>query len=436
MATFTIGIIGFGVLLVLIMLRLPVALSMSLVGFIGFAILVAPAQAMSMVAYQAYLAFTNYNYGAAIMFILMGYIAANSGISKILFQTLNVLLGHIRGGLAWATAIACAAFGAICGSTLATTAAMGVIALPEMDKRNYDHALSTGTVSVSGILGTMIPPSIPLIVYGMTTMQSVSKLFAATIVPGLCLMFTVMMTVSIICGIDKSKAPKYEKPPLKERIKRLFNSGTFEIIFIFAFVLTGMGVGWFTPTEAGAVGAGAMLLVAVIRKRLTMKAFLKSLKDTTNTSAMVFLIVLGASIFGSFISVSRVPSVLNDIIAQSSVPGLIVIILLMLLQLVLGCIMDGMVVLVLTLPIVYPIAMSMGYDPIWLGPMMVLMAGIGMITPPVGMNAYIVNGINPSVKLDVIFRGCWPFILSSMILVILLCVFPDIITFLPKLLGA
>lgn len=438
MTPFAIGLLGFGLLIIIIMLRFPVSLSMMILGFFGFAYLVNVKGALSMVALNAYNAFTNYSYTAAIMFIWMGYIASHSGLSKVMFNTINVFMGHIRGGLAMATTVACAAFGAICGSTMATTASMGSIAIPEMDKYKNDLGFSRGTVATAGILGTMIPPSIPLVVYGITTEQSISTLFIATVVPGLILMFAMCISIAVLTHFKPELAPLSPKATAREKTVALFNSGTFEVLFIFVFVLAGMFLGWFTPTESGAIGAACILIVTVIRRRLSFYAFWMSLKDAAKTSAMVFLLVLGANIFGSFIASSRVPVILSEWAGSLTIHPAFIMIILMLFQLFLGCIMDGVVVLVLSLPVVYPITVACGYDPIWLGPLMVLLAGIGMITPPVGLNAYIVYNIDvrePKVPIATVFKGIMPFLLTCVIVSIILIVFPDLTTFLPKLLG-
>ena len=435
MSSITLGIIGFIVLFVLIMFRLPVALAMASVGFVGFVIIVGLKPAFSMISYRAYFDFSNYNYGAAIMFILMGYLAYHSGLSEVLYKSFHTMMGSVRAGLAMATSITCAAFGAICGSTLATTASMGVVAIPEMKKYKYDDGLNTSIVAASGILGTMIPPSTPLIVYALCTMESVSKLFLATIVPGLLLMIVYMATAYILSLGKKNRAPGAEKSTLLHKIKAVAKGGTIEVVIVFLAVLIGMFGGLFTPTESGAVGAGCILIITILRRRMTWKKLLAALSDTTKTAAMVFLLVMGAGIFGSFISVSRLPAEITAWCGGLNTSPFIIIMILMLLQLILGCIMDGMVVLLLTLPIVFPVVTGLGYSSLWLGPLMVLMAGVGMITPPVGVNLYIVNGIAKDVPLQKTFKTVWWFVLASMILVAILTAAPDLVTWLPKFLS-
>ena len=268
-----IGILGFALLVVLIMMRVPVAFSMLLVGLCGFMAMTNLKATMSMMSLITWDQFSNYTYTAAIMFIWMGYIASHSGLSKFMFETADKFMGHISAGIEIATTVACTAFGAICGSTMATTAAMGAIALPEMDKYKHHVKISRGCVGVSGILGIMIPPSIPLVVYGITTENSIGDLFKATVPAGLLLMVAVCITSFIWAKLKPEMAPRSPKASWGERWSILFRSGTFEVIFIFIFVLCGMFAGWFTPTESGAMGAGMMLLVTVIRRRLTFRSF-------------------------------------------------------------------------------------------------------------------------------------------------------------------
>lgn len=427
------GIFGFFALFVLFALRLPVALSMALVGFVGFSYLRSLDSAFSMISFEAYTAFTNYYYGAVVMFIWMGYIAFHTGISRNLYSALHTMVGEIRGGLAMATTVACGAFGAICGSTLATTASMGAASLPEMDRYNYDKSLSTGTVTAGGILGTMIPPSIPAIVYGIYTEQSITKLFLALVMPGLVLLVAYLITIFIITFLNPDLGPPGPKTTLNEKVKALFGSGSLEITVIFVIVLGGLFAGWFTPTESGAIGSASVLLLSLVRRKFNVRALINSLQDATRTSAMVFLLVLGAEIFGTFIAASRIPTTMANWVGELPFHPAIIIGILFLLQGILGCIMDGIAVLLLSLPIVFPIATSLGFDPIWLGPLLVLIAGLGMITPPVGLSAYVVYGLNKEVPLTTIFRGVTPFVVAVIAVIVVLTIFPQIVLFLPNM---
>jgi tripartite ATP-independent transporter DctM subunit len=428
----TAGILGLLALLVLFMCRFPVAFAMATVGFAGFSYLTNPVAGFSMVSMEIYSAFTSYYYASAIMFIWMGFVAYHIGISRNLYTAMHTLVGHIRGGLAMTTIVACGVFGAICGSTLATTAAIGAISLPEMERYKYSPALAAGTVAAGGILGTTIPPSIPLIVYGIFTEQSIGKLFVGVIVPGMVLMLSYLAAVYIMTTYNPSLGPQAEKKVFREKLRAIFSGGTGETIVVFVIVLGGLFADLFTPTEAGAVGTFSILLVGIIRRRLTWKHFIASLADAAKTSAMVFLLVVGAEIFGSFMAVSQLPSFLTIWAGNLPLPPVFVISLILLFQVILGCFMDGIAVLLLSLPIVFPAAVSLGYDPIWLGIMMIVVAGLGMITPPVGLNAYIVHGMAPHIPLPTIFKGITPFVLAIIVCVILFIVFPQIVLFLPN----
>jgi tripartite ATP-independent transporter DctM subunit len=428
-----VGIMGLAVLLILFTFRLPVAFAMALVGTVGFSYLASTGAAFSMVALEIYNAFSNYFYASAIMFIWMGFVAYHVGISRNLYTAAHTLVGRLRGGLAMTTVAACAMFGAICGSTLATTAAMGAVALPEMERYHYDPALATGTVATGGILGTMIPPSIPLIVYGIFTEQSIGELFIGVIVPGLMLMILCMATIYLLTLYNPKIGPPGTRTSFKEKVAALLAGGTGETIIVFAIGLGGLFAGLFTPTEAGAVGTASILLVGLVRRKLTWQSFFASLADAAKTSAMVFLLVVGAEIFGTFMAASRIPSALTSWASALPLPSALIICLIFLFQMILGCFMDGIAVLLLSLPIVFPAVVALGYDPIWLGAMMVLVAGLGMITPPVGLNAYIVFGMVKNIPLPTIFKGILPFVVTIVICIALFIAFPNIALFLPSL---
>lgn len=430
----SIGIAGILVLLVFFAMGLPVGFAMAVVGFLGFSILKSFDAGLSMVSLETYNTFSNYYYASAIMFIWMGFVAYHVGISKNLYKAMYTIIGNIRGGLAMTTVAACTAFGAICGSTLATTATIGAVALPEMERYRYDKALATGTVAAGGILGTMIPPSIPLIVYGIFTEQSISELFVGAIIPGMLLMACFMATIYIVTTRNSGSGPAGPASSGREKMKALLEGGTGETLVVFVVVLGGLFGDLFTPTEAGAVGAASILLVGLVRRRLGRKAFLSSLGDTAKTSAMIFLLVVGAEIFGTFMAASRLPSNLTDWAGSLPLPAVFLVCLMLLFQVIMGCFMDGIAVLLLSLPIVYPAVIALGYDPIWFGPLLTLVAGLGMITPPVGLCAYVVFGLcKNAIPLHVIFKGIIPFVWACLVCIVLLVAFPEITLFLPRL---
>ena len=373
-----VGIIGVFVLLALmLLLRFPIALSMLAVGFLGFSYLVSFKAALSMVSTEIFTTFSDYYLGAVIMFVLMGYLSFHTGLSNDIYDALRVLIGHIRGGIAIATIGASAIFGAICGSTIATTASMGSLSLPEMDKLKYHPALSCSTVAAGGILGTMIPPSIPAITYGIYTETSIKALFLGLIIPRIILAIVLSITVIILTIRDPNIAPRGAKTTSREKIRVLYSTGIVEVAVLMVAVLGGLFAGVFTPTESGAIGAFCVLLISLVRRKLNKKDFITALFETGKTSAMVFIILAGANIFGTFSSVSRLPATLTAMVSDMRIEPIFVVMLIFLVQIIFGMFMDGIAVLMLTLPICFPIITALGYDPVWLGPLLVLIAGLG-----------------------------------------------------------
>ncbi|NLE10259.1 MAG: TRAP transporter large permease, partial [Actinobacteria bacterium] len=359
----TIAIIGIIVLVLIFLLRMPVAVAMGVVGFVGFAVASSMDGALRIVAKDMWATFSSYSLSVAPMFVLMGTIAFYSGISSRLFDAANKWLGRLPGGLSLATIAACAGFGAMCGSTTAAAAAMGKVTLPEMKRYGYNDALRTGCVASAGSLAIMIPPSTVLIIYGVMTEQSIGKLFIAGILPGLLLAVLFMATVLLIVWRIPGSAPPGEKTSWVEKIKGL--SGIIEMLLLFALVMGGLFVGWFTPTEAGAVGAAGALIIALARRKLTLKAFWLSLMETTRITAMVFLIIACATIFGHFMAITRAPFALSEWVGGLPIPPLAIMALVMCIYLIGGCFMDSLALVTLTIPILYPIVTEMGYDPIW-----------------------------------------------------------------------
>jgi len=434
MSPILIGLIGIIVFFVLIFMRMPIAYAMALVGFAGFACLTAPVTALNMVATEIYATFSSYNLSVIAMFVLMGYLAFYSGLGSRLYVFAYKLMGHWPGGLAIATQAACAVFGAICGSNTATAATMGAIALPEMKKYNYEESMATASVAAGGVLGVLIPPSVIFIVYGMCTEQSIGRLFLAGIIPGLLLMLLYMAVIVILTKRNPDLAPAGEKASWAERLCALKGS-IAEVLFIFALSMGGLFAGWFTPTEAGAVGAAGVLLVALLGKNLSVEDLKKSLLDTTRTTAMIMLLVAAAVIFGRFMAISRIPFELASWAGELALPAVAVMIIILIIYFILGCFIDALALVLLTTPIFYPIVVNdLGYDPIWFGVITVLVVAMGVITPPVGMNVYIIKGVVPEVALEKIFQGIWPFLLAVIACIAILILFPDISTILPDLL--
>ena len=435
MSTFTLGLLGLLAFLILIFLRMPIAYAMAITGFIGFSYMTSASAGMNMVVRELYSSFSSYTLTVIPMFVWMGFLAYYSGIGTRLYVFAYRMIGHWPAGLAIATQMACAVFGAICGSNTATAATMGAIAMPEMKKYNYDHSLSTASVAAGGVLGVLIPPSVIFIVYGMATQQSIGKLFIAGILPGILLMLLYMAVIFIWARKRPEIGPAGPRFTWRERLAAL-RGGLLEVIIIFALSMGGLFAGWFTATEAGAVGAVGVLLVSLAGRNLTWENFKRSLFDTTKTTAMIMLLVAGSVIFGRFMAVSRIPFEAANWAATLDMAPFMVMGLILLVYLIMGCFIDALAMILLTIPIFYPIAVeTLGFDPIWFGVIIVLVVAMGVITPPVGMNVYIIKAVAPYVPLDVIFRGIWPFLLAIIICVIMLIIFPQIATFLPGLLS-
>lgn len=429
-----VGIIGILLLLALIALRIPIAYSMLLVGFLGFSYLVSPQAALNMVTTELFSNFSSYTLSVIPMFVWMGFIAYYSGVGTGLYTLIYRLIGYRPGGLAIATQGACAIFGAICGSNTATAATMGAIALPEMRKYKYDDSLSTASVAAAGALGILIPPSVIFIVYGAATEQSIGKLFISGIIPGILLMVLYILTIFILVKINPEMAPAGQKFTFKEKVQAL-KGGLFEIIITFIISLGGLFAGYFSATEAGAIGAGSILLITLLRGQLKWDGFIKSLKDTTRTSAMIMLLVAGAMVFGRFIAVSRLPFEMANWAANLNLPPFMIMAVILIIYLILGCFIDALALVLLTVPIFYPVVTDvLGYNPIWFGVITVLVVAMGVITPPVGMNVFIIKGVVKDVPLETIFKGVWPFIIAIFACIALLIIFPQIAIFLPNML--
>lgn len=433
MSTVMIGLLGILIFLVLVILGLPIATGMLLVGVAGFGIIKNMPAAMNLVSIDMFSSFSSYNMSVVAMFTWMGFLALHSGIGSKLYDFAYKMIGHWPGGLAMASEMACAGFGAVCGSGPATTATIGSIAFPEMKKYGYDRSLYTASVASGGGLGLLIPPSITAIVYGVATEQSIGKLFIAGIGAGLLLMFLFMIVIYVVTIKDPSKAPRGEKSTWKERAASV-SGGLLETLIIFVFSVGGLSAGWFTPTEGGAIGAFAMLVVVLVRRKLSYKAFVASLFDTAKTVGMVMFIVACATTFGRFIALAQIPVAITGLLAQYDIPGWVTMVLILIVYLIAGCFIDSLPLIMLTVPIFYPVVTGIGYDPIWFGVIITLVCCMGMITPPVGIDVYVAKNVAGDVPLQVIFRGIWPFLFAIFVCIALIMLFPQIVLFLPNLL--
>jgi len=427
----TVGVIGIGVLLVTFLIGMPVAFAMGFVGLVGFCYLVSPGAGLSILARDFFTQLSSYSLTVIPMFVFMGSIAFASGMSRRLYDAGYTLFGRMRGGLAMATIAACAGFGAMCGSTNATAAAMGRVALPEMKRYNYDDALATGTVAAAGGLGILIPPSTIFIVYGILTQQSIGKLFIAGVLPGILLSALFITAVLILCLRNPSLAPAGGPTIWKEKLAGI--TGIIEMLVLFILVIGGIFWGWFSPTQAGAAGAAGTLIIGVVRRQLSWQGFLFAIKDTLRISCMVMIVVTGAIIFGHFMAAAKIPLILSDWVSGLQLPAVAVFAVVVLIYLVGGCFMDTLALITLTVPIIFPVVMALGFDPIWFGVIIVLITDMGVITPPVGLNVYVVKGIAEDVPLETIFKGILPFLGALVLTTVILLAFPQIATFLPSL---
>ena len=427
----TTGIAGIALLLFLFLLRMPVAFAMAFAGFIGFAYLSGIESAFTLLAHDIFETLSSYPLSVIPLFILMGSFAFASGISQRLYTTSYTWVGQLKGGLTVATVIACSGFAAICGSTAATAATMGKIALPEMKKYGYDDELATGTVAAAGTLGILIPPSTVLIVYGILTEESIGKLFVAGILPGFLLSLFFIATVIVLCLRNPDIGPPGPQTTWKQKLRA--TTGIIEAVLLFLLTIGGLFLGWFSPTQAGAIGAFGALAIGVMRRRLRLKIAIEAAKDGLRTACMVLFIITGATVFGHFLAISNIPFVLAEWVGGLPIPPIAVMAVMIFIYFIGGFFMDSMALIVVTIPIFFPVVMKLGFDPIWFGVIIVLVGEMGVITPPVGVNVFVIKGIAPDIPLRRIFRGILPFLVALIILTVLMTVFPKIATFLPGL---
>lgn len=426
----TIGIIGIFVLVILFLLGMPVGFAMAFVGFAGYCYLVSPEAGLSILARDFFSNLSSYSLTVIPMFVFMGSIAYAAGMSRRLYAAGYTMFGHMRGGLAMATIAACAGFAAMCGSTNATAAAMGRVSLPEMKRYNYDDSLATGCIAAAGSLGILIPPSTIFIIYGILTQQSIGKLFIAGVFPGILLAILFIAVVSLLCLRNPKLAPAGEPTSWKAKITGL--TGVIEMVILFALVIGGLFMGWFSPTQAGAAGAAGALIIGLARRQLNWQGFLFAVKDALHITCMVMVIVTGAIIFGHFIAIAKIPLVLSEWVGGLALPPAAIMGIIILMYLLGGCFMDALALITLTVPIIYPVVVVLGFDPIWFGVIIVLVTEMGVITPPVGINVYVIKGIADNVPLETIFKGIFPFLAALIVAVVLLIAFPQIATFLPS----
>lgn len=425
------GIVGIILLVAFFIIRMPIAFSMAFVGFIGFSYVSSLKAGLAILPRSIFEQLTSYSLSAIPMFILMGYYAFSAGLGSRLYEAAYRFLGHVRGGLAIASIFACAAFGAICGSSTATAATMGKLALPAMKKYGYSDTLATGCIAAAGSLGILIPPSVIFLIYGFMTEQSIGKLFISGILPGILLAILMSIAVVILCYINPGYGPKGEKSNFKERMVSLLK--ILDVLGLFILVVGGLLFGFFTPTQAGGIGAAGALVIGLIRKEITWDSFVQNTKEALRTSCMILVIIACATVFGKFMTVSKIPLSVSNWVSSLNVPPYVIMLLIIFIYLVGGCFIDAIPLIILTIPILYPIVINLGYNPIWFGVIIVLVTCMGVVTPPVGVNVYVIKGIAKDVPLEQIFKGITPFLLAMIVTSIIIIFFPWIATYLPSL---
>ncbi|MFH1292773.1 MAG: TRAP transporter large permease [Pseudomonadota bacterium] len=426
------GVIGTVLVFLLLFLGMPIAFALMLVGFAGISYLASIEAALPIAARTVYEVSAYYPYTVIPLFIVMGGFAGSSGMTKDLYSTFDKWFRKLPGGLAIATIGACAGFAAVSGSSVATAATMGTVALPEMKRFNYHPRLATGTVAAGGTLGFLIPPSIGFIVYGMLTEQSIGKLLVAGMIPGLILAVAYMAIVVVWVKLNPSVAPvSPEAVSWREKFSALL--GVWEPLAIFLLVMGGIYGGLFTPTEAGAIGATVLFLVAIIKRKLNRQNLVGALLEAVRISVMVLFLVAGANVFSYFLALSTIPMKVASWAAALEVSPYLIHTIIVIIYLFLGCFLDAISMMVLTMPVIFPVILALGFNPIWFGVIAVLMMEAGLITPPMGLNIFTVAGVAKDVPIETIFRGVAPFLFSIFAVVILITIFPKLALFLPNM---
>ena len=425
----TIGIVGIAGLFLLLIIGMPIGFSLAFVGFWGISSLTDISVALPTLVRSFYGTFTTYSFTVIPLFVIMGELASVSGLSQGIYSVADKWLRRLPGGLGIATIGACAGFAAICGSSVATAATLGRVALPEMKKYNYDISLATGSVAAGGTLGFLIPPSIGFVVYGILTEQSIGKLLISGFLPGFLLALAYIFIIIIWVMIKPQAAPSNPaRVPFREKIISL--KSVWELIVVFFLVMGGIYLGFFTPTEAGAVGAFFLFVVTVMRKKMTWPSLKEAMTSTTKISVMIFIILAGAYVFTYFMALTMIPMNLSLYLSELELSRYAILTFILIGYLVLGCFLDATSMMVLTLPVIFPTILKLGFNPIWFGVISVLMMEAGLITPPLGLNIFVISGV-AEVPMGTVFKGAFFFLFAIFAVVFLVTVFPQIALFLP-----
>ncbi|GAA6147810.1 TRAP transporter large permease [Pseudooceanicola nitratireducens] len=423
------GLIGIAILFVLLILRTPVAFAMLSVGFFGYWALEGARSAGGVLLTESYSAVANYNLIVVPMFVLLGNIASAAGFSRGLYDAAFAWVGAFRGGLASASVLGCAVFAAVSGSSVATAVTLGKVALPEMKRLGYAPSLATGSIAAGGTLGFLIPPSTGFVLYAILTEESIGRLFMAGILPGLLLTVLFMGAIWLVSLRDPAAGPRGAHVPLAQKLRTLGEAGP--LLAVIAISIGGIYLGVFTPVEASGIGAALTILLALVRRRLSWDGFKEATLSTLSTSAMLYTIVIGANVLNPFFAITRIPATLGEGLGALGLGAYGTLLVIILAYVVLGMFMDGLSMLVITVPVVYPVIIALGFDPIWFGVIAVIVIEMGMITPPVGLNVFVVRGVAGDVPLTTVFRGVFPFLAAMILALLLIIAFPGIALFLP-----
>ena len=424
-----IAVLGFVSLFVLMLLRVPVGMAMGLVGVTGYAMIADVGPALKLVGQTSMRTVTDYTFGVIPMFMLMGAFVSVSGVSKELFRAAHAGFGHLRGGLGMATVLACGGFAAICGSSVATAATFSTVAYPEMRRYGYPQSFSAGVIAAGGTLGAMLPPSTVLAVYAVLTQQDIGKLFMAGVLPGLLAMSMYVLTIAVIVFVKPGWLPAGQPRPWAERLLAL--KDVWPSLVLFAFVIGGLYGGLFPPTEAGGMGAGGAFLLGVLRRKLDREKIRTALLQATRTAAAVFTVLIGALLFGYFLTITQTPQKVTAFLTGLGIGRYGVLALIMVMYLILGCLMDAMAMIILTVPIIFPVILQLGFDPIWFGVIIVMTVELGLIHPPVGMNVFVIKSVVQDLSFTTIFKGVIPFVITDIVRLVILIAFPMIALWLP-----
>ncbi|PHP65960.1 C4-dicarboxylate ABC transporter permease [Zhengella mangrovi] len=430
MTDFMIGLSGLGAMFVLMILRMPVGMAMLAAGYFGTMVLNGTRSANALLVTETFSAASNYSLTVVPLFILMGNIASAAGFSRRLYEAAFAWVGWLRGGLASASIVGCAAFAAVSGSSVATAVTIGKVALPEMKRFGYSDALSTGAIAAGGTLGFLIPPSTGFVLYAILTEESIGQLFMAGILPGLLLTGLFMIAVALVTWRNPEAGPRGASVEMAERFLALTRA--LPLVTVIVVSIGGIYLGVFTPVEAAGVGAGLVILMALAGRKLDWVTLKGAVSDTVRTTAMLYLIVIGASLLNPFLALTQLPATLGEIMTSLGLGAYGVLFLIVVAYLVLGMFMDGLAMLVVTIPIFFPIITALGFDPIWFGVIAVIIIEMGMITPPVGLNVFVVKSVADNVPMATIFRGVLPFWFAMMACLLLIVIFPQIALVIPQ----